>query len=185
MWSSSDRWEDQDRPLLLQALNFAGIEGVIQAEMAGESILTESPPTASLEVPVSNFTSGNHFYDGELLRRSLNDLQDANPLHVKFRFATFDPRQVEQIIHDPLHATDVGQDGSRERFALRRRHVGLGQRLREADVMVGKRPQGGEQGRVGALSRGWHDAAVENNVYPLDEGSGWRWVVRRPRRGSS
>lgn len=47
----------------------AGIEGSIEAEMAGESILTESPPTASLEVPVSNFTSGNHFYDGELLRR--------------------------------------------------------------------------------------------------------------------
>jgi polyisoprenoid-binding protein YceI len=47
----------------------AGIEGSIEAEMAGESILTESPPTAKLEVPVSNFTSGNHFYDGELLRR--------------------------------------------------------------------------------------------------------------------
>lgn len=47
----------------------AGIEGSIEAEMAGESILTESPPTASLDVPVSNFTSGNLFYDGELLRR--------------------------------------------------------------------------------------------------------------------
>ncbi len=47
----------------------AGIEGSIEAEMAGESILTESPPTASLEVPVRDFTSGNHFYDGELLRR--------------------------------------------------------------------------------------------------------------------
>src|SRR5688572_21312715 len=47
----------------------AGIEGTIEAEMAGESILTESPPTAKLDVPVSNFTSGNHFYDGELLRR--------------------------------------------------------------------------------------------------------------------
>ena len=47
----------------------AGIEGTIQAELAGESILTESAPTAQLEVPVSNFTSGNHFYDGELLRR--------------------------------------------------------------------------------------------------------------------
>lgn len=47
----------------------AGIEGSIQVEMAGGSILTESSPTASLEVPVSNFTSGNHFYDGELLRR--------------------------------------------------------------------------------------------------------------------
>ena len=35
----------------------------------GQSILTESPPTASLEVPVGQFTSGNHFYDGELLRR--------------------------------------------------------------------------------------------------------------------
>ena len=34
--------------------------------------------------------------------------------------------------------------------------------------------------RVAALSVGWHDAAVENNVYPLDEGTGWRWVVRPP-----
>ncbi len=33
---------------------------------------------------------------------------------------------------------------------------------------------------VGALSLGWHEAAVDNNVYPLDEGSGWRWVVRPP-----
>ncbi len=31
---------------------------------------------------------------------------------------------------------------------------------------------------VVALSQGWHDAAVANNVYPLDEGSGWRWLVR-------
>lgn len=28
--ASSDRWEDQDKPLLLQALSFAGIEGVVQ-----------------------------------------------------------------------------------------------------------------------------------------------------------
>ncbi|WP_367131655.1 sugar ABC transporter substrate-binding protein [Saccharothrix sp. HUAS TT1] len=28
--SSSDRWEEQDRPLLLQALNFAGVEGMIE-----------------------------------------------------------------------------------------------------------------------------------------------------------
>ena len=34
--------------------------------------------------------------------------------------------------------------------------------------------------RVAALSQGWHEAAVANNVYPLDEGSGWRWVVRPP-----
>lgn len=33
---------------------------------------------------------------------------------------------------------------------------------------------------VTALSQGWHDAAVANHVYPLDEGSGWRWVVRPP-----
>jgi arylsulfatase len=31
---------------------------------------------------------------------------------------------------------------------------------------------------VTALSQGWHEAAVANNVYPLDEGSGWRWLVR-------
>ncbi len=34
--------------------------------------------------------------------------------------------------------------------------------------------------RVAELSRGWHEAAIANNVYPLDEGSGWRWVVRPP-----
>ena len=33
---------------------------------------------------------------------------------------------------------------------------------------------------VSALSQGWHEAAVRNNVYPLDEGSGWRWLVRPP-----
>ncbi|MFM7686024.1 MAG: arylsulfatase [Actinomycetota bacterium] len=33
---------------------------------------------------------------------------------------------------------------------------------------------------VTALSQGWHEAAVRNNVYPLDEGSGWRWLVRPP-----
>jgi hypothetical protein len=46
-----------------------GIEGSIEAEMAGESILTESSPRARLEVPVGQFTSGNQFYDSELLRR--------------------------------------------------------------------------------------------------------------------
>jgi arylsulfatase A-like enzyme len=35
--------------------------------------------------------------------------------------------------------------------------------------------------RVAELSQGWHDAAVANNVYPLDEGTGWRWTVRPPR----
>ena len=34
--------------------------------------------------------------------------------------------------------------------------------------------------RVAALSHGWHEAALGNNVYPVDEGSGWRWVVRAP-----
>jgi D-xylose transport system substrate-binding protein len=28
--ASSDRWDDQDRPLLLQALSFAGVEGVVE-----------------------------------------------------------------------------------------------------------------------------------------------------------
>ncbi|TFH13842.1 MAG: arylsulfatase, partial [Acidimicrobiales bacterium] len=37
-----------------------------------------------------------------------------------------------------------------------------------------------EPERVADLSLGWHDAAVANNVYPLDEGSGWRWLVRPP-----
>ena len=31
---------------------------------------------------------------------------------------------------------------------------------------------------VTTLSQAWHEAAVANNVYPLDEGSGWRWIVR-------
>jgi arylsulfatase A-like enzyme len=34
--------------------------------------------------------------------------------------------------------------------------------------------------RVAELVAGWHQAALENQVYPLDEGSGWRWVVRPP-----
>ena len=46
-----------------------GIEGSIEAELSGGSILTQSTPHARLEVPVSQFTSGNQFYDGELLRR--------------------------------------------------------------------------------------------------------------------
>lgn len=52
-------------------INFGttGIVGSIEAELAGDSILTQSAPRARLEVPVSQFTSGNHFYDGELLRR--------------------------------------------------------------------------------------------------------------------
>ncbi len=32
--------------------------------------------------------------------------------------------------------------------------------------------------RVAELTAGWHEAAIANDVYPLDEGSGWRWVVR-------
>jgi arylsulfatase len=35
--------------------------------------------------------------------------------------------------------------------------------------------------RVAELSLGWHEAAVANNVYPLDEGTGWRWTVRPER----
>ena len=35
--------------------------------------------------------------------------------------------------------------------------------------------------RVAALAAGFHDAAVANGVYPLDEGSGWRWIVRPPK----
>jgi arylsulfatase A-like enzyme len=34
--------------------------------------------------------------------------------------------------------------------------------------------------RVAELAAGWHQAALANQVYPLDEGSGWRWVVRPP-----
>jgi arylsulfatase len=39
---------------------------------------------------------------------------------------------------------------------------------------------GDEPARVGELSRGWHEAALTYQVYPLDEGSGWRWTVRPP-----
>jgi arylsulfatase A-like enzyme len=35
--------------------------------------------------------------------------------------------------------------------------------------------------RVATLSDAWHDAAVANNVFPLDEGTGWRWTVRPER----
>ena len=34
--------------------------------------------------------------------------------------------------------------------------------------------------RVRALVSGWHAEAVANQVYPLDEGSGFRWAVRAP-----
>ena len=37
-----------------------------------------------------------------------------------------------------------------------------------------------EPDRVGELSRRFDEVAHENQVYPLDEGSGWRWVVRPP-----
>ncbi|MCU1396707.1 MAG: arylsulfatase family protein [Ilumatobacteraceae bacterium] len=35
--------------------------------------------------------------------------------------------------------------------------------------------------RVAELSAGFHTAAVANQVYPLDEGSGWRWLARPPK----
>ena len=38
--ASSDRWEEQDRPLLLQALNFAGIEGLIENADGDEAKFT-------------------------------------------------------------------------------------------------------------------------------------------------
>ena len=34
--------------------------------------------------------------------------------------------------------------------------------------------------RLDALTTAWHDEAVVNQVYPLDEGSGYRWAVRAP-----
>jgi arylsulfatase len=34
--------------------------------------------------------------------------------------------------------------------------------------------------RVAELSQAFHEAAVVNQVYPLDEGSGWRWLARPP-----
>jgi arylsulfatase A-like enzyme len=35
--------------------------------------------------------------------------------------------------------------------------------------------------KVAELSLGFHEAALANQVYPLDEGSGWRWTVRPPK----
>jgi polyisoprenoid-binding protein YceI len=46
-----------------------GIEGSIEAELVDGNIVTESAPKARLEIPVGQFSSGNQFYDGELLRR--------------------------------------------------------------------------------------------------------------------
>ena len=46
-----------------------GVEGSIAAELTAGNISTESAPRARLEVPVGQFTSGNQFYDSELLRR--------------------------------------------------------------------------------------------------------------------
>ena len=38
-----------------------------------------------------------------------------------------------------------------------------------------------EPARVATLAAGFHEAAVANQVYPLDEGSGWRWIARPPK----
>lgn len=38
-----------------------------------------------------------------------------------------------------------------------------------------------EPDRVAELAQGFHQAALANQVYPLDEGSGWRWLVRPPK----
>jgi arylsulfatase len=38
-----------------------------------------------------------------------------------------------------------------------------------------------QPGRVTDLAAGFHEAAIANQVYPLDEGSGWRWIVRPPQ----
>ena len=35
--------------------------------------------------------------------------------------------------------------------------------------------------RVLDLAAGFHRAALDNQVYPLDEGSGWRWLARPPK----
>jgi arylsulfatase A-like enzyme len=37
-----------------------------------------------------------------------------------------------------------------------------------------------DRSRVLDLANGFHEAAVANQVYPLDEGSGWRWIARPP-----
>jgi arylsulfatase A-like enzyme len=37
-----------------------------------------------------------------------------------------------------------------------------------------------EPDRVAALARRWDELARDQQVYPLDEGSQWRWIVRRP-----
>lgn len=37
-----------------------------------------------------------------------------------------------------------------------------------------------DRSRVTELAEGFHEAAVANQVYPLDEGSGWRWIARPP-----
>lgn len=34
--------------------------------------------------------------------------------------------------------------------------------------------------RLAALARRFDDVAHENQVWPMDEGSGWRWIARRP-----
>src|SRR5262249_31514916 len=37
-----------------------------------------------------------------------------------------------------------------------------------------------DRDRVLELAAGFHEAALANQVYPLDEGSMWRWIVRPP-----
>lgn len=69
-----------------------GIEGSIEAELAKGNVLTESAPRARLEVPVGAFTSGNQFYDSELLRR-------------------IDARRFPAAVVDLRRAVAVGQTG--------------------------------------------------------------------------
>ncbi len=45
----------------------------------------------------------------------------------------------------------------------------------ETTDLAGKDPD-----RVAALAAAFHEAAIANFVYPMDEGSGWRWLVRPP-----
>ena len=37
-----------------------------------------------------------------------------------------------------------------------------------------------EPDKLAELAAGFHEAALANQVYPMDEGSGWRWLIRPP-----
>jgi hypothetical protein len=71
-----------------------GIEGSIEAQVAGGEVAVSVPPAARIEVPVQRLTCGNGLYDAELLRRvearlfprAVLELRGASPVGATGRY---------------------------------------------------------------------------------------------------